>query len=403
MASSLLTVQMITREAIELFKNSNAFLMNINRQFDSEFARSGMKIGQSLRIRLPNDYVVRNGPGLSTQDTSEQSTTLTVATQKGVDLAFSTVERTMSLQDYSERILQPAINNLCGAIAADVMSGAEAICNSVANVDGSNVTLNPTAATILSAGAVLDINSTPLGRRLMVSDPLTNARTVATLSGLFNPSQKISAQYESGQVMNALGFDWMKDQTVLKHTAGSYNSAATVSGANQTGTTITVSAITGTLAKGDIVTFEGVFAVNRVTKVSTGQLRQFVVTANVANGATSIPIYPALIPAVNGQPVQYQTVTASPANGADFLLVQKASETTRKNFVFAPEAVTIAFAELEMPRGVHEVARVTDDDVSIRILTDYIPTTDQMVTRLDVLYGYTWVRPEWAVVVHDAI
>jgi hypothetical protein len=401
-ANSILTVNMITREAVELFKNSNAFLMNVDRQFDSEFARSGMKVGQSLRIRLPNDYVVRNGPALSTQDTSEQNATLSVATQKGVDLAFSTVERTMSLQDYSKRILAPAINNLCGAIAADVMSGAEAICNLTANTDGGNNTLAPTAATWLNAGAILDLNSAPLGRRMVIDDPLTDARTVSSLSGLFNPSTRITEQYASGAMRNALGFDWARDQTIIKHTAGTFT-AGTVNGAGQSGTSITVNAITGTLKKGDIITFAGSNAVNRVTKVDTGQARQFAVTADVASGGTSIGIYPALTPAVGGVAVQYQTVTASPANAAAITLVQKPSEVARKNFVFAPEAVTVAYAELEMPKGVHEVARITDDGISIRVLTAYIPGTDQMVTRLDVLYGYVWVRPEWACVVHDAL
>lgn len=410
MANSILTIDMITREAIELFKNSNAFIMNIDRQFDGEFAKSGAKIGQSLRIRLPNDYIVRNGPALSTQDTTEQSTTLAVATQKGVDLAFSTVERTMSLDDYSERVLAPAINNLCGGIAADVMTGSLDICNMVSRVDGSNNVLSPTSAEWLSAGAVLDINSAPMGRRMVIDDPLTDARTVSSLTGLFNPSQRISTQYASGAMRNALGYDWARDQTVIKHTAGTFSAGGTVNGAGQTGTSITVNAITGTLKRGDIVTFAGVNAVNRVTKVTTGQLRQFVVTADVANGGTVIPIYPALTPgtgAYNPQTGeganQYQTVTASPANAAAMVLVQKAGETARKNFVFAPEAVTIAFTELEMPRGVHEAARVTDDNISIRILTDYIPQSDQMVTRLDVLYGYKWVRPEWAVNVLDSL
>lgn len=409
MANSVLTINMITRRAVELFRNSNAFVMNIDRQFDSEFGRAGQKIGQSLRIRLPNDYIVRNGPALQVQDTSEQNTTLTMATQKGVDLAFTTVERSLSIQDYSERFLAPAINNLCGSIAADVMSGSEAICNMVSNVDGSNNTLSPTATTFLNAGAQLDLNSAPMGRRMVVDDPITDANTVSSLSGLFNPSQRISTQYESGAMRNALGFEWARDQTIIKHTAGTF-SAGTVNGASQTGTAITTNAITGTLNVGDIITFAGVFAVNRVTKVSTGALRQFAVTANVASGATSIPIYPALVPGsgsynstTGAGAVQYQTVTVSPANSATILLVQKASEVARKNIVFAPQAVTIAFAELELPRGVHEVARVTDDDISIRILTAYIPTSDQMVTRLDVVYGYLWVRPEWGCNVLDKI
>lgn len=403
MANSLLTVNQITRQAVDLFQNSNAFIMNVDRQFDHEFGKAGMKIGQSLRIRLPNDYIVRSGPALSAQGTSEQQTTLTVATQKGVDLDFSSVERTMSLQDYSERVLAPAINNLCGAIAADVMSGAEAICNQAQLLDGGGNTLTPSVTTMLEAGAFLDNNSAPMGGRLLVDDPLTDARVASSLTGLMNPSTRISQQYATGTMKNALGYDWMRDQTILKHTAGTFSAGGTVNGAGQTGSTITVNAITGTLKKGDIVTFAGVNAVNRVTKVSTGSLRQFVITSDVATAATSIPIYPALTPAVGGVAVQYQTVDASPANGAAMVLVNKAGETVRKNILFAPQAVTMAMAELELPKGMHEAYRVTDDNISIRIITGYIMGTDAFTTRLDVIYGYTWVRPEWAVNIPDRL
>lgn len=405
-ANSILTVDMITREAIELFRNSNAFLMNINRQFDSEFARAGMKIGQTLRIRLPNDYTVRTGPALATQNTNEVNTTLTVATQKGVDLSFSTADRTMNLQDYSERILAPAVNVLAGAIAADVMSGATTISNMIA-LQSSGATITPGAAQFLQAGAVLDNVSAPLGRRMVVVDPLTDARVVSSLAGLFNPSTRISQQYETGAVKNALGFDWVRDQTVLKLQAGSFPTL-TVNGASQTGLSLNVAAgaSPATINQGDVFTIAGVYAVNRVTKQSTGQLQQFVATAPLtlaASGTGTLSIYPALTPASSGNPVQYQTVTVSPANGAVITGFQQANETARRNFAFCSEAVTIAFAELELPRGVHEASRVTDDDISIRIITDYIPTTDQMVTRLDVLYGYTWVRPEWAAWVLDQI
>ena len=124
MANAMLTINMITREAVRLWKNTNAFIQNIDTQYDASFAQTGAKIGTSLRIRLPNDYVVRNGPAAQVQDTTEPSTTLVVATQKGVDVAFSSVDRTMSLDDYSKRILAPAVNNLAGSVAADVMAGS---------------------------------------------------------------------------------------------------------------------------------------------------------------------------------------------------------------------------------------------------------------------------------------
>jgi len=406
MANSLLTINMITREAVMLWKNSNAFLQNIDMQYDDSFAQTGAKIGTSLRIRLPNDYVVRTGAAASVQDTAETSTTMVLATQKGVDISFSSQERTMSIDDYSERVLAPAINNLAGSVAYDIMTGTEGgICNIVANNDtGSGAIISPTATTFLQAGAALDINSAPMGNRKIILDPFTQARTVATLSGLFNPTKEISDQYRSGIMASALGFDWYMDQVVIKHTTGSFSSG-TVNGANQTGSTIVTNAITGTLAKGDIITFASVNAVNRITKQTTGQLRQFVVTAAAASGATQLSIYPALIPASGGNAVQYQTVDASPANGATIALATQtpANAVYRKNFAYAPQAVTMATADLELPRGVHEAARDSYDGVSMRMVTAYNVSTDQFITRMDILYGYLFVRPEWACIVPDAI
>jgi hypothetical protein len=407
MANNLLTINMITREAVRLWKNSNAFIQNVDMQYDSSFAVNGAKIGSSLRIRLPNDYTVTTGPALSVQDTQEQSTTLVLATQKHVDVSFSTEDRTLSLDDYSRRVLAPMVNNLAGAVAVDLMSGSEGgICNIAANQDGASNILSPIASSYLNAGAQLDSNSAPIANRKIVNSPFTESRVVASLAGLFNPQAEVGRQYITGRMYDALGFIWMKDQTVFSHTTGTLAQAsATVNGANQTGLNLVVNALAGTLNQGDIITVAGVFQVNRITKQSTGRLRTFAVTANVAAGATSIPIYPAIVPAVNNQAVQYQTVTASPANGAAVnpALGLAASTTYLKNFAYAPEAVTLATADLEIPKNVHEAAREQFDGVSMRMVTDYFIGTDQLITRLDVLYGWLWIRPEWACIVCDVV
>ncbi len=124
MANNIITISMITREAIELFVNSNAFIKNIDRQFDDEFGRSGAKIGSQLRIRLPNDFVVVSGPGVSVQDTAEQQTVLTMSTQQHVDVSFSQADLLLSLDDFSERILLPMMNNLAGSVAQTLASSS---------------------------------------------------------------------------------------------------------------------------------------------------------------------------------------------------------------------------------------------------------------------------------------
>jgi hypothetical protein len=403
MANTLLTISMITREAIRLFRNTNSFIQAIDQQYDDQFAIAGAKIGTQLRIRLPVDYVVRTGPAAQIQDTAEQQTVLTLATQKGVDMEFTSTDLTMSLDDFSRRILAPAINNLVGAVALDVMTGSEGgVANMQANLDGTGNLLSPVASTVLTAAAVLDTNSARTDERMIVNDPFSDARIVATLSGLFNPTPEISRQYRSGAMKQALGFGFMRDQTAIKHTTGTF-SAGTVNGAGQTGLTLVTNAITGTLALGDIITIANVNAVNRVTKQTTGMLRQFVVTAPAASGATSISIYPAIVPPVAGNAVQYQTVDSSPANSAAISLVLKPSITYRKNIGFVPEAVTMATADLFLPRGVEEAAREQFDGVAMRMISQYDIRTDERITRLDILYGYLYVRPEWAVIVPDII
>ena len=411
--NSLLTIDMITREAVRLFKNSNLFIMNMDTQYDPAFAVDGAKIGSTLRIRLPNDYVVTSGPAMQLQSTTAQYTTLTVSDQRNVAVPFTTAERTMSIDDYSEIVMAPMINALAGKVAQVVMNGSEGgVCNFVSNVDGNGNIIRVDSEQYLLANAILDDQSSDPMTRRVVNDPTTDAQTTKSLQGLLNPATEVSAQFRTGMMKSGLGYDrWFRDQTVIKHTSGTYDSTnpTTVNGANQTtavaGGSITVNALGGTLKKGDIITFQGVNGVNRVTKQDQGTLKQFVVTADAAANALAVLIYPGLIPAAaDGSDVQYQTVTVSPANGANILMVTKASEVYRKNLAYVQKAVTLATADLVIPRkAVEEAARAEYDGISMRILTDYLPGSDQLATRVDVLFGYLYIRPEWLTIVANKV
>ncbi len=411
--NSLLTIDMITREAVRLFKNSNLFVQNLDTQYDDAFAIDGAKIGSSLRIRLPNDYVVNDGPAMSLQATNEQYTTLSVDAQKNIAVPFTTAERTMDLDDYGERIMAPLINNLAGDVAANIMYGSEGgVCNFVSNVDGSSNIIQATAQQFLDANAILDDNSADMMSRNVVNDPITDARTTVSMQGLLNPATEISAQWRTGMMKSGLGYDrWFRDQTVIKHTSGTFSAGGTVNLGSQTGQSINVNAITGTLKKGDIITFAGVNAVNRVTKQPLGTLRQFVVLADVVTTGTVVTIYPALTPGVVNaaapygyDPVQYQTVDFSPANAAAMVMATKSGEVYRKSIAYVKKAITMATADLVMPKkAVEEAARAQYDGIAMRVLTDYLPNSDQLATRVDVLFGKKYIRPEWCCIVANAI
>lgn len=403
MANNLLTISMITREAIELFVNSNAFIKNLDRQYDSDFGKSGAKIGSQLRIRLPNDYTVRTGVAAQVQDTAEQQVVLTMATMQGVDVSFTTADLYLSLDDFSERIMLPMMNDLAGGVATNIMSNnALALCNMNANLDANGVLQVPNSGTYLDAQATLALNSTPPGmKQRIVNSPRTEAKVVNSLTGLLNPAPAISEQYYDGQMYDALGALWYHDQTVITTTTGTLVTGA-VSGANQTGTSLTVSALGGTVSAGDIITIAGVYAVNPVTKQSTGELRQFVVTAAAAGGATTINIFPAIVPAVGGNAQQYQTVDASPADTAVITPYLAPSTTYRNNFRYSPLAITMATGDLPIPNNV-KAARHTYDNVSMRAVTQYSIGTDQEITRIDVLYGSLTIRPQWGTRIPDPV
>lgn len=352
---------------------------------------------------MPNDFVVTSGPGISVQDTAEQQTVLVLATQQHVDVSFVQADLLLSLDDFSERILLPMMNNLAGSVAQTIMSNTEgAISNIQGNLDAAGNIQTPNAGTYLQAGARLADNSAPVPARKVINDPWTQARVVQSLSGLLNPNTAISEQYYEGVMYRALGFTWYMDQTVIKHTAGTFT-AGTVNGANQTGPTLVTNAITGTLVAGDIITVAGVNAVNRVTKQTTGMSRQFVVTANVASNGTSIGIYPSLIPPQGGNTVQYQTVTASPANNGAISLYTLASVVFRRNFAYAPQMITMATGDLPIPANLQQSARHRYDNVSMRSLTQYQIGTDQEITRLDCLFGSLSPRPEWGCLIPDLV
>lgn len=131
MSNSILTIDMITRKALEILENNLVITRNVNRQYDDSFASEGAKIGSTLRIRLPDRALVTDGAALQVQDDNEQFTTLTVSSQKHIGVNFTTAELTMQMDDFAERVLKPRISQLASSIDADVANSYKYIGNSV--------------------------------------------------------------------------------------------------------------------------------------------------------------------------------------------------------------------------------------------------------------------------------
>jgi hypothetical protein len=391
MANTLLTPTAVTREALRILHQKLNFVGNINRQYDNSFAQSGAKIGDSLKIRLPNQYTVRTGATLSTQDTTESSTTLTVGTQKGVDVNFTTAELSLSMDDFSSRVIEPAMSVLAANIEADALSMVKDVYQQV----GTPGTVPQSLRVWLDAKAKLANALAPTSDRCALMSPETNAYMVDALKGLYQDSTQIAKQYREGMMGRTAGADWYENTLLPTLTNGAQAGTPLVNGASQTGSTLVTDGWTGTttISKGTIFTIAGVYEVHPETKATTSRLQQFVVTAEetTSAGAVTLDISPSIVTSGGGQ-----TVSASPADNAALTLVGTASTGYGMNMLFHKDAFAFATADLILPKNQHFAAREVMDGISMRIVQAYDITNDKLPCRIDVLYGYKAIRPQLA-------
>jgi len=398
MANSLLTIDMITRKCLEILENNLVISRNCNKEYDDSFAVEGAKIGSTLRIRLPDRALVTDGAALQVQDDNEQFTTLTVSSQKHIGINFTSAELTMQLDDFAERVLKPRISQLASSVDADVANAYKSIFNTV----GTPGTTPATALVLLQAQQKLNESAAPMSPRYATVNPAANAGLVNGMTGFFNPTGTISRQFKTGMMgEGVLGFDEMNmSQSIVNHTTGSRAGTILVNGAvsTQGQATISIDGLTGatdTVTAGDVFTIAGVYAVNPQTRLSTGSLQQFVVTAaqtGASNALANMAISPPMYTASNA----LATIDAFPADNAAVTFVGTASTVYPQNLVYHKNAITLATADLLLPQGVDMASRQVHNGISMRIVRQYDINNDRMPCRVDVLYGFNTIRPPMA-------
>ena len=396
MANSILTIDMITRKALEILENSLVITRTVNRQYDDSFAVEGAKIGSTLRIRLPDRALVTDGAALQVQDDNEQFTTLTVSSQKHIGVNFTTAELTMQLDDFAERVLKPRVSQLASSIDADVANSFKSIYQSV----GTPGTTPGTSLVLLQGQQKLNEAAAVMAPRYATVNPAANAGLVEGMKGLFNPTNTISRQFKNGLMgEGVLGFEEISmSQSIKQHTTGTRTGSHTVTSAvtAQGSTTILITG-TGsqTIKQGDVFTVANVYAVNPQTRESTGSLQQFVATADAtaSSGAYTVSVSPAMY--TSGHALA--TIDAFPQASAVVTFLGSASTQYPQNLIYHKDAITFATADLLMPQGVDMASRQVHNGISMRIVRQYDINNDRLPCRIDVLYGYSVIRPQMGV------
>ena len=413
MANTFLTNSVVTMEALDVLENTDDVMVAINGEYSDQFKFGGAVLGQTLNIRKPPRYLGRLGQAAQIEAITETQVPLTLSYQRCVDTQVSSQNLTLDIDDYRQRILYPQIVRLSNLIDQDVCALAQGLNNWV----GTPGTTPTALSTYGLAKVKLDNNACPPEDRYAFLNPIADYTLMDNLKTLFNSVKDISSQYDTGSMTKSgtLGMAWRMDQNIYVQTVGALGTSTPVVGTAPSNGATTVSTTgwqsgASTLNAGDKFSFisasSPVNVVNPQNYQDMGQAQQFVVTATTSDvsGTLTIPFAPALyysgqLQNVSNQPPVNAAIYVYDTPAANFSTIT--GKKTPFNMVANKNFGTLAMVDMPLPGGTDRAYRAASkkSGKSIRVIRDYVATTDQWIQRLDVLYGTAVLRQELACVV----
>jgi hypothetical protein len=406
MSNTTLTADIIAKAAVSVLENECVMGNLVYRGYEEEFTKkvNGYDVGETISVKRPNDFTVRDGRVSVPQDVTEGKFTLTVDKFKGVDFKFTSEDLTLQIGDLTERVIKPAMVQLGNQIDRDVHDLYKDVWNWV----GTPGQVVNSFADFAKAPERLDLGAVPTDDRHAVLSPTDRWAMLGSQTALYMQDVAKGA-YRNGKLGMIGDVDTYSSQNVQTFTAGTRDNTTPLVKGTQS-TTWAASKDTGTMSldtdgwdasvtlkQGDVFTIDAVFAVNPVTKATLPHLQQFVVKADVTahattTSSTTLTISPPII--TSGA---FQTVSAAALNDATITIMGTASTGYSQNMVFRKNAFALVMVPLIKPPGAIDVGRRSYKGFQVRVIPFYDGTNDVSNWRLDVLYGTKTVDARQAV------
>jgi hypothetical protein len=410
MSNTNKVLDMIANEALAIAHEKAAFLKTVDRQYDDSFGKqSGShKSGSTLRVRLPNSYVRRtNARIMDVQDQNERTSTMTLATQDGVDMRFNSAELSLEVNDpkqveaFSKRYIEPAMSVLVSGIESDALAYCTKQTYNLVGTAGTVVGASGDISALFNARARLNRMLAPKEDRAYQIDSVTMGTIVNGKTGLFHPDGQVAKAFTEGYYGRAAGADFYENERTFVHTTGADHTGTTDAAAAVTDGGSTLSADTAspvTLTVGSVFTIAGVYACHPETKQSLGYLQQFTNTAGTGSGG-DMTISPATY--LTGP---YQNVCKSDStqlattdfNSQTLTIFGSTTTAYQQNLVYHKDAFQFVTADLPLMDNEYKCVRKQLDGLSMRVWMGSDIRNDELLVRLDILYGFAALRPEWA-------
>ena len=401
MANTLTTIDMVAREALRIAHESLSYLKTIDNSYDSSYAKSGAKIGDTLRVRDPNQYTRRTGSRvMDVQDQTETTQNITVATQDGVDMKFNSAELLLSIDELSKRYIEPAVKVLVAGIEGDILTAHTKLIPQYTGTAGTVVGASADMVALANARAKLNQLLAPADNRSGQFDSVTMASITNGIKGIFHERGQLEKGFLDGFITRYAGVDLFENEKGFTLANGSDVTANTNADALVTdgGTSIAVSEdlTQANQVVGSIFTVAGIFDVHPETKAAYSHLKQFTITAT---GATSATVSPSTV-------LTGAKKNVSDSAGADLAVSAfdeqaitfygSASTSYRQNLIYSKDWATFVTADLPIMDDALRSVRRVQDGLSLRVWQGSDIRNDELLLRIDILYGSKVLRPEWA-------
>lgn len=400
MANTFKFIDMVAKEALAEAHEQSALISTVDRQYDDQFARSGAKIGDTLRVRSPNKFKTRTGNAMEVNDITEATQNITLATLEGVDMRFDHVDLTLDTENpdqvaaFSKRYIRPAMSALVSIVEYNAMAYYAKATYQVAGTAGSAIN---SLTTPNLARAKLNQQLAPKSDRMVQMDSVTMASLTGGVPSYFQPANQIKDAFTEGFLARTSMADYYENERVWTLTNGADVAGEINGGTISNGmTTITVDGFSAAPEVGAVFTIGSgsgetrVYDVHPETKQAYSHLKQFVVTSATTTSITFSP------------PIYYDTtdprqnVSGIPADNADIVFVGSASTSYVQPIMYHKEAFQFVTADLPIVDSADRCVRQTMDGLSLRVWMQSQIKDNALLCRIDLLHGYAALRPEWA-------
>lgn len=399
MANTLITPSIIAKEGLFHLENNLIMAQQVHREYKHEF----VKVGNTVSIRKPVKFLAKDGATRQNQDVIETSTNITIDKRKHVSWKFSTQDLTLTVDEYSERYIKPAMIALANKVDVDLCTeGARKFFHRV----GTPGTTPDGFQAVSDVSERMDEASIPDdGMRRLIVNPAARWKMANGMQSIYN-AEIVGGAFRKGRLGNIAGLEIYGTQNIHRHTTGDHGGTPLVNNASFSNDTNTVAidgastSTTGYLKAGDVFTIAGVNRVNDVSKEDSGELQQFVVLEDAdtnGSGEVSVTVYPTLNDGSTSSTAAYQTVSDLPADNAAITVVGTADTPYPQNLGFHRNALALVTCPLELPDSAVFKARANWRGLSIRVVKAYDIEEDEEVIRMDILYGVDAIYPELGV------